>query len=111
MDIIIGIVQLIAFLIVINFVIGYMAFRKQQRNHNKPADPNGEVQLKLEVHNDKGVDIYLLFNAVDDSFVMQGRSSEELVKMIHQKFLDRKVLLIIPNGIEIPLVTLQPGAF
>jgi hypothetical protein len=111
MDIIIGIVQLIAFLIVINFVIGFMAFRKQQANHNKPADLNDEVQLKLEVHNDKGVDIYLLFNAIDDTFVMQGKSTEELVKMIHERFLERKVLLIIPNGMEIPLVTLQPGAF
>jgi hypothetical protein len=88
-----------------------MAFRKQHFAHKKPADLDNEVQLKLEVHNDKGVDVYLLFNAIDDTFVMQGKSTEELVKMIHERFLERKVLLIIPNGMEIPLVNLQPGAF
>lgn len=104
MDLIFGFLGLVVIgfiaTFIVNVIFGYLKFRKQYLN---AQIKDNNVRLRVEVYEQDGKATYLLYEATQNTFVMQSNTTEELVKMTAERFKDKTVFLIIPNGLTIPV--------
>lgn len=105
-DIIILVLTGMVFSFAVSFIVGFIRFHKKEVAQQIS---DSTVKLRIEVIDQPNGELYLLYELPNNNFVLQGNTTEELTKKIVDRFKDKNVFLIIPNGLTIPLVMTKIG--